>query len=184
MDGEERRSALLRIIQGSEAPVSAGRLAAKLGVSRQIIVGDVALLRAAGFEIAATPRGYLLPPSPDSGNGIRRRIACRHRREQMKEELCAIVDQGCQVLDVIVEHPVYGELTGSLCLSSRYDIEQFDAKCSAEGASPLSLLTEGIHLHTIQCPDEAAFERVCRVLREMGILLSSAQDMKDAPSNP
>lgn len=80
----------------------------------------------------------------------------------MGEELNAMVDQGCTVLDVIVDHPIYGRLTGPLRLSNRYDVGQFLSRCAQSDARPLSELTEGIHLHTLSCPDEAAFGRVCR----------------------
>ena len=73
------------------------------------------------------------------------------------------------MLDVIVEHPIYGQLTGPLDLSSRYEVSQFIAR-SAE-ARPLSVLTEGIHLHTLACPDEEAFRRCVDRLRELGVLL-------------
>ena len=76
-----------------------------------------------------------------------------------------MVDQGCTVLDVIVDHPIYGQLTGPLQLSNRYDVGQFLSRCAQSDARPLSELTEGIHLHTLSCPDEAAFGRVCRELR-------------------
>ena len=82
-----------------------------------------------------------------------------------------MVDQGCAVLDVIVEHPIYGQLTGPLQLSSRYDVGQFLSRCAGEGARPLSDLTGGIHLHTLSCPDEDAFSRVREVLRDLGVLL-------------
>ena len=101
--------------------------------------------------------------------GLIRRVACRHDGRGMEAELCAVVDQGCSVLDVIVEHPVYGQLTGPLQLSSRYDVGQFLSRCA--GARPLSDLTGGIHLHTLSCPDEDAFRRVRDVLRELGVLL-------------
>ena len=81
------------------------------------------------------------------------------------------VDQGCTVVDVIVEHPIYGQLTGPLHLSSRYDVARFIARSAEEDALPLSNLTEGIHLHTLLCPDEAAFLRVRAALGELGILL-------------
>ena len=166
MDGKARREAILEALEGGGQPVSASALARKLGVSRQIIVGDVALLRSAGADIAATPRGYVLERGE---TGLRRQVACRHTAGEMGAELYAMVDNGCAVVDVIVEHPVYGQLTGSLQLKSRYDVDRFIAR--SRGASPLSLLTEGIHLHTLLCPDEAALERVRRALGELGILL-------------
>nr|WP_325298358.1 transcription repressor NadR [uncultured Dysosmobacter sp.] len=168
MRAEERRQAIQDILQQSPQPVSAGALAARFSVSRQIIVGDVALLRAAGADISATPRGYVSQPSP---GGLVRQVACQHDAAGMEAELNAVVDQGCTVVDVIVEHPVYGQLTGPLRLSSRYDVSQFIARCAQAEARPLSDLTGGIHLHTLACPDEAAFRRVLAALRALGVLL-------------
>ena len=169
MRAEERRQAIRELLQRAKQPVSATALAAQFSVSRQIIVGDVALLRAGGLSIAATPRGYMLP---EERSGLIRTLACRHRAGQMEDELNAIVDQGCTVIDVIVEHPIYGQLTGPLQLSSRYDVQQFLKRCASADAQPLSNLTEGIHLHTLSCPDSEAFRRVQQNLRELGILLS------------
>ena len=167
MDSEARRRALSKRLEQAEGPVSAAALARELLVSRQIIVGDVALLRARGLDITATPRGYVLPRPPA---GVSCTIACRHRADQMAQELCAIVDQGCTVLDVIVEHPIYGQLTGPLRLSSRYEVDQFVARCREEAAAPLSQLTEGIHLHTVLCPDQGAADRVRETLEQLDFL--------------
>lgn len=167
MDSEARRRALSKRLEQAEGPVSAAALARELLVSRQIIVGDVALLRARGLDITATPRGYVLPRPPA---GVSCTIACRHRADQMAQELCAIVDQGCTVLDVIVEHPIYGQLTGPLRISNRYEVAQFVARCREEAAAPLSQLTEGVHLHTVLCPDQDSADRVRDALEELGFL--------------
>ena len=106
--------------------------------------------------------------------GVRRTFACRHRPEEMGDELNAIVDQGCTVLDVIVEHPVYGQLTAPLHASSRYDVAQFLDRCRRSGASPLSNLTGGVHLHTVSCPDGDAARRVEDSLRRLGFLYEPA----------
>ncbi len=169
MTARERRKELSGILAAAEEPVSASALAQRLNVSRQVIVGDVALLRASGEQIIATPRGYLV--SRESA-GVRHTIACAHAGgEAMEAELNALVDCGCTVLDVIVDHPVYGQLTGQLSIGSRYDVEIFRQRIEESGARPLSALTEGIHLHTLACPSEAAFHRAVRKLRELGILL-------------
>ena len=84
-----------------------------------------------------------------------------------------MVDHGCTVLDVVVEHPVYGQLTGQLDLRSRYDVQQFVARSAQSDARPLSLLTEGIHLHTVSCPGEEAFRRMREGLRALGVLLEA-----------
>lgn len=169
MQAEDRRNAIQELLQKSTQPVSASVLAGWFSVSRQIIVGDIALLRAAGADISATPRGYVV--LGETG-GLTRQIACQHGADGMKMELDMIVDQGCTVLDVIVEHPIYGQLTGPLQLSNRYEVSQFIERCQAADAQPLSNLTEGIHLHTLSCPDEASYQRVCQQLHQQRILLS------------
>ena len=168
MDAAARRAAILSRLEQADHPVSAAALAREFAVSRQIIVGDVALLRAGGADIAATPRGYLLPrPTP----GLTRQLACVHRPEDMGRELELMVDNGCTVLDVVVEHPVYGQLVGQLQLSSRYDVEQFLNRSRSGAARPLSDLTGGIHLHTIRATDEKTLERVIQGLKDKGFLL-------------
>ena len=164
----QRRQAIARLLEGAQAPVSAAALGERFSVSRQIVVGDIALLRAAGTDIAATPRGYVYLRAPAAG--VERKLACVHAPEDMGRELELMVDNGCTVLDVIVEHPVYGQLTGQLHLSSRYDVGQFLQKVSRSGARPLSALTGGVHLHTILCPDEAAWHRVRAALDQAGFL--------------
>ena len=168
MEAASRRQAILDRLRTADRPVSASALAAGLNVSRQIIVGDIALLRAGGAEISATPRGYVLPRATD---GITRTIACRHTLAQTGQELDILVDNGCTVLDVIVEHPVYGQLTGQLQISSRYDVEQFLSRIRDSDAAPLSMLTGGLHLHTLCCPNEDAYTRACAALKAAGLLL-------------
>ena len=165
MTAEQRRSRISARLHEAHQPISATALAKELGVSRQIIVGDVALLRAAGQAITATARGYVIPAP---GDGTVRQVACRHDGTGTRDELNAMVDCGCTVVDVIVDHPVYGQLSAPLHLRSRLDVEQFMARM--EGAAPLSQLTDGIHLHSLSCPDEASYEHLKARLRELGFL--------------
>ena len=166
MTAPERRSAVYQVLS-SDTPLSASALAARFGVTRQVIVGDIALLRAEGRSIAATPRGYLIPKQ----DGFIRTVATVHDAKGTEDELNAMVDCGCTVIDVVVEHPIYGQLTAPLAIASRYDVRQFIEKMSSAGANPLSALTEGIHLHTLSCPDEKVFDHLCHTLRKMGMLL-------------
>lgn len=165
MTAIERRNAIYQVLS-ADTPISATALAGRFGVTRQVVVGDIALLRAEGRSVIATPRGYIIPV-PD---GFLRTIACVHNAAQTRDELNAMVDCGCTVIDVVVEHPVYGQLTAPLAISSRYDVEQFIEKMASASASPLSALTEGIHLHTLSCPDEEVFNHLRDKLREMGML--------------
>lgn len=169
MTSSERRGEILKLLTTSSQPVSASAIAAQFNVSRQVIVGDVAILRASGEDIAATPRGYVLQGT--SERGIVKTVACCHNEEQMKDELYAIVDNGGAVMDVTVEHAVYGQISAKLHVFSRYDADEFMRKLDNYKAAPLSKLTDGIHLHTIMCKDDKSFERVESALHECGVLL-------------
>lgn len=163
----DRKEKIIEEIKKSNKPISASTLAKKLGVSRQIIVGDVALICASGTNIIATPRGYILDSKQQNQTYT---IAVNHSQEQMADELYTIVDLGGCAIDVIVDHPVYGQLTGKLHLSSRYDVDQFIKKVNNNQAKPLSQLTDGLHLHTIQCPNEDTYQRIVSALDEKGYL--------------
>ncbi|MBP1736623.1 MAG: transcription repressor NadR [Oscillospiraceae bacterium] len=170
MQAFERRKRILEQLETSQTPVSATALAELCGVSRQIIVGDVALLRAGGANVSATPRGYILTRQPQ---GVRRTVACVHSAEDMSGELYAIVDNGGEAVDVIVEHPVYGQITAPLHVRARCDVEAFLEKITSERARPLSSLTDGVHLHTIACPTQADMNRVVEALRSGGFLFEN-----------
>ena len=168
MESNERRKIVLDTIAKSEKPLSASALAKMVHVSRQIIVGDVALLRAAGHKIIATPRGYVCEAWKEQG--IIKTIAVEHSEEEMMDEIYTIVDLGGTLLDVIVEHPVYGQLSAQLHIASRYDAQQFEKKVAQNSAKPLSKLTDGLHLHTIQCQNEDVYQRILAALDEKGYL--------------
>ena len=168
MNADTRRKKILEHLSAASGPVSATALAGLFSVSRQVIVGDIALLRASGADITATPRGYVLTKEEV---GLLRTIAVQHTPAQTEQELCIFVDNGCIVEDVIVEHHIYGQIIGQLQLASRYDVSQFMDRLKNGSASVLSSLTAGIHLHTLRCPNDAAFDRACEALREAGLLL-------------
>lgn len=167
MTAAQRREKIYTQLMTAAAPVSATVLAKQYGVSRQIIVGDIALLRAEGRNITATPRGYMIVTT----GGITVQLAVCHSAAETRDELYAMVDCGCLVQDVIVEHPVYGQLTAPLQLASRYDVDQFIRSMTSSDARPLSALTEGIHLHTLSCPGSEALAHLKESLRQMGVLL-------------
>lgn len=167
LKGEERRTEILKQLQTREQAISASQLAKEFGVSRQIVVGDVALLRASGIDIVATGKGYLLKREE---TGILKKIACQHSLEQTREELEIIVENGGEVVDVLVEHPLYGELRGGLYLKTQQDVENFLEEIKKPQTVLLSSLTNGIHLHTISVPSEAEFAEIHEKLQTAGIL--------------
>jgi len=172
MDANLRREQILNIISHEEPPISASLLSKKLNVSRQVIVGDVALLRAQGHEIIATARGYTMISSLRGENHYLGKAACQHASENIKSELYTIVDLGAIVVNVIIEHELYGEITGNLNLKSRKDVDAFINEVKVSKVKLLSELTQGVHLHTIACRDKAHFEEVTQALEANGILFS------------
>ena len=167
--GDERRRRIVAWMQRHGAPVCGSELAAHFDVSRQCVVQDIAILRAGGTEILATPRGYRLPDARQFQH--REILACDHPAERTEEELQILVDHGVKVLDVIVEHPLYGELRGSLMIESRADVQDFLQQMRAKRASLLSSLTGGVHLHTVEAHRAEMVVRAKAKLRERGFLL-------------
>jgi len=167
--GDRRRRRIVAWMRTHGGPIRGGELAKHFRVSRQSLVQDVAILRAGGEDIVATPRGYRLP------EGVKREhraiLACRHAPERTEEELQILVDHGVKILDVIVEHPLYGELRGSLMIESRADLQDFLEHVSASHASLLSSLTGGVHLHTIEASRPEMISRAKARLRARGFLL-------------
>lgn len=167
----ERREEILALLQASRAPIPARDLAARFGVSRQVIVQDVAVLRAAGHPILATAAGYL-GPQISSSRPYRAVLAVRHTREQTEDELLALVGAGVRVVDVVVDHPIYGELRGLLMLETRDDVKRFMDRVNAERVSLLSSLTGGLHLHTIEAAHPEQLNRARAAMAERDYLVT------------
>ena len=173
MSKPERRNQIIEIIISSTAPVSASMLAAQLNVSRQIIVGDIALLRASGQNISATPKGYIFENEESQSTfGYIGIIACRHDEKKLIEELYAIVDFGGTIIDVTIEHSTYGQISGRLDIASRRDADEFINKLKLSQSKPLSDLTDGIHLHRIGCRDKNTFALIVQDLVDREIALT------------
>lgn len=165
---QQRRELISEMLRTATEPISAMALAERFSISRQSIVGDIALLRASGLNISATPRGYAIFPRMGK---LVRQITCCHSAAEMEAELNAIVSHGCVVKDVIVEHPIYGQITGWLQVASYSDVSNFIRRCTEQEALPLSLTTNGVHMHTLVCPDQESFNCVLDDLDSMGILV-------------
>ncbi|MFV0635475.1 transcription repressor NadR [Mitsuokella sp.] len=170
MNTGKRRELLLKRLQEASQPLTGTKLARELGVSRQIIVGDISILRAEGVQVYATPRGYIMPRD-EKTQALKATIVCRHDAAGMEKELETVVDNGGSVLDVIVEHPVYGPIRGDLLIESRRDIKRFLTKMKKCQANPLLVVTGGTHMHTIQVPDEEALTVIRKELQSLGILV-------------
>lgn len=172
LSGHERREFIIQLLKGEKRPITGQEIAKKTGVSRQVIVTDIALLKASDKPIIATNRGYIYMKKKQSSERYKRIIICNHPPERTEEELQTIVDCGVTIVDVIVEHPIYGELTGSLMISSRFDVEQFINARERKEAALLSELTDGLHLHTLEADSIEKLDAACERLDELGILFT------------
>lgn len=169
MKGEERRALILESLGQAQQPISASRFAKRFVVSRQIIVGDIALLRASGHEIIATARGYLLEHAT-TGKEIT--IAVCHTPEEVLDELTIFVTHHIDVINVMVDHAIYGEIQSPLEITSMEDAHDFVEKYHQSKEKLLSNLTNGVHLHTIRYQDEADLRTAKQALATRGFLFS------------
>ena len=166
-----RSKRLLDVLKNSSGPVSGSVLSKALGVSRQVIVQDIALLRAGSAEIFATPKGYILY-TQGPAKKYRRSYMVNHTKEQIVDELSLIVDNGGKVLNVIVAHDVYGQIQADLILENRQDILAFYERMGSSKAGPLLQLSNGTQIHTVEAASERILDNIERDLRERGYLVA------------
>lgn len=171
MEGNKRRDHLIDILKNSSEPVSGTELAKQLGVSRQVIVQDIALLRASEVNILSTTKGYQIYPLGPSKH--RRIIKVQHTTEQIENELCTIVDNGANILDVVVIHEIYGEIATELIIRNRNDVYDFVKKVQEKKIVPLKELTDGVHYHTIEADSEVILNRVEQELKAKNFLFEN-----------
>jgi len=167
---DERRISIVEAISKCDRPITGSDLADMFNVSRQVIVQDIAIIRATGIPVIATSSGYMLQNKEYSNREIRTFVSKHHGFDKMEEELLIIVEYGGKVIDVIVEHPVYGEIVGILHISTKEDVTKFVEKVRITGAKPLASLTKGDHIHTIEVPSEKVFQLILKELHEKGFV--------------
>jgi transcriptional regulator of NAD metabolism len=169
MEGSKRREQLVKILSEQKEPISGGALSNLLGVSRQVIVQDIALLRAQDINILSTTRGYLIYQSDSSR--VKRIFKVKHTTEQIEDELCTYVDNGGKILDVLVNHEIYGEITTALIIRNRQDVYDFVRKVKDKKIVPLKDLADGVHQHTVEADSEETLDRIEKALMDKGYLV-------------
>ncbi len=142
MNTAQRRTEILKLLQQAEKPVAARAMASQFGVSRQVIVQDMAVIRASTPGILSTTRGYVL-----------QQIKTLHAPENLKyvmdrkraaEELNLIVDCGGRVKNISISHRVYGRVTAEMDIRSRQDVNEFVQAINSSHSSVLAVLLPGI----------------------------------------
>jgi len=170
MDNIKRKHEIYNELLGKTTPVSATVLAEKFGVTRQVIVKDISILKAEGKAIISTTKGYILKKD----EGIHISVTVCHDMDAMEEELTAVVDLGGRILNTSINHPVYGTIGEPLNIKSRKDVKDFLLRISMEQCQPLLSLTKGSHSHVIEADDEETLNEICLVLKDKGFLVSQS----------
>lgn len=169
---EQRRQGIYQVLRNAEGPVMAKDLASRFGVSRQIIVQDIAVLRASKASIISTHRGYVLEVEPAAS----REFKVRHSQDQVQDELNIIVDCGGKVRNVSISHRVYGRITAEMDISSRLDVQEFCQTLEGSSSSVLSGVTSGYHYHLVEAADERRLDLIEGRLMEAGMLVPLLKD--------
>ena len=166
MTGIERRQKILSLIKKAQEPISSTKIKQVLGVSRQTITHDVALLRSEGYQILATAQGYSLAEAQP----LYRLFKLRHEESRVEEELNLIVDLGGIVHDVIVNHKIYGKLSAPMNIKSRRDVQVFLNKLSTGNSSLLSNITSGYHFHHVSADEAIILDEIEDTLQKNKLL--------------
>lgn len=163
-----RRKEIISHIAKIPRPIKGVELANIFGVTRQVIVKDIAIIRAAGVNIIATPEGYMITKEESRYKKV---LALSHKEEEMVSELEIVIKYGGIIEDVIIEHPIYGEIKANLMIRNLNDLDNFIDLYKKNKAKPLSALTEGIHLHTISTDNEQDMQLIIENLEKAGYIL-------------
>lgn len=167
MKANDRRAEILSLIGNSQNPVPANFLSEKFSVSRQVIVQDIALLRAQGYGVISTNRGYVL----DTGVGAERVFKCRHTLQELLSESEIIISNGGKVEDIAVHHRVYGKISARLELSTARHAEELYRSLVSGASKPLMSVTDGYHYHTVSAQSEAELDKIEAALKTAGFLI-------------
>ncbi|WP_347300762.1 transcription repressor NadR [Dolosigranulum savutiense] len=172
MNAKQRREKILSLLTHAVNTITASQLAEEFGVSRQIIVSDIAILRVNNYDITSTNRGYRLTKNIDSATKFYKgKVAVQHTAEQTLAELHAIINAGGILYDIQIDHPVYGLITAPLHIEHPSDINQFMEEMSHQKGELLSSLTNGVHIHTIGAKTPEHFAMIKETLDQLGILI-------------
>ena len=170
MNGETRRMKLRQMLLEAREPVSGTALAGALHVSRQVIVQDIALMRAEHLPILSTNKGYLLGPDAVRASQPKWVICVRHMTERGLEEFMTVIDLGGRILDVSVEHELYGPIRADLLIENAQDAQDFVDRLNACRDNPLKVLTDDCHYHTVTAPSEKLLDLIEAELKARGFL--------------
>ncbi|MBE6735110.1 MAG: transcription repressor NadR [Ruminococcaceae bacterium] len=167
MKAHDRRKAIVNLLLSSTEAVSGGKLSEVFGVSRQIIVQDITVLKGSGYDIISTHYGYIIQKSP-----LKERVfKVYHTTEQTEDELSLIVGLGGTVVDVFVWHKVYGKMVAPLNIFSALHVKQFIEGVRTGKSTELMNITGGYHYHTVRADSEDVLDDIEKSLEQRGYIV-------------
>ena len=169
--GDHRRTEILCLLKERGTPLSGAALAKELGVSRQVIVQDIALIRAENHDILSTNKGYVYRIESEEISQPKRVFHVRHTTQEVLDEFLTVLELGGTVLDVAVEHEIYGQIRVDLLIETAQDAREFVRKLSNCRDNPLKVLTDDCHYHTVAAPSEKLLDLIEKDLSEKGFLM-------------
>lgn len=167
MNKDARREQILSLLESSETPVPANVLAGRYGVSRQVIVQDIAILRANGYGVTSTNRGYVLSGKTQAS----RVFKCRHSFEEIVDEGYLVIGAGGRIEDIFVNHRVYGRISARLELYNKTHVEELYRSLVSGASKPLMSVTDGYHYHTVSADSEEILDEIESLLKARGFLI-------------
>ena len=170
MTGEQRRMKIRQLLLDARLPMTGTALAKQLHVSRQVIVQDIALMRAEHLPILSTNKGYLLRSDGVRVQQPKRVFFVRHTTDQVLEEFMTVIDLGGRILDVSVEHELYGPIRADLLIENAQDAAEFVERLKSCRDNPLKVLTDDCHFHTVTAPSEKLLDLIEAELRQRRFL--------------
>ena len=171
MTGEIRREQMLQMLKKQGAPISGATLAKNFSVSRQVIVQDIALMRAENHQIISTNKGYIYRTEEQKNTQPKRVFCVKHGTDQVMDEFVTVIELGGKVLDVAVEHELYGQIRVDLLIETIQDAQDFASRLVACKDNPLKVLTDDCHYHTVAAPSEKLLDLIQKELEAKGFLL-------------
>ncbi len=178
LKGNERRECIRKDLMKSLKAMKGAELAKKYGVSRQVIVQDIALLRAVGEQIVSTADGYIY--FSFHMNMPKRVFAVQHNQDDIEKELKLILDLGGSLLNVFIHHPIYGDLVADMNIENTHQMQAYIKKCQTVEFKPLMLLTDNVHYHTVEANSEKDLDRIEQALQDLGYLYEDEGDYNEA----
>ena len=167
MKAEKRRNEILSLLGNTDNPIPANVLKERFAVSRQVIVQDIAVLRAGGYDITSTNRGYVLNTKAQAT----RVFKCRHSFDELVEEGALVIGAGGRIEEIYVNHRLYGRISARLGLYNRMHVEELYRSRVSGASKPLLSVTDGYHYHTVSADSEAVLDEIEKNLRERGFLI-------------